>query len=401
VNLIEALAAPPPPERPSREPVAVPKVGDPGTYEWDGNEGIINTPAVTERITTWDDYLRDAGLDPEEVEVVEPVGVRGWDAIKKVWDEDRQDFVGEIVRMHYYRLQVRSRRAGPSIDELLQFIDNYKPEPTSFVDGDSTFVVALGDFQFGKSDGDGVEGTFSRVVACLHAAVDRLKAVRRLGNVGKVHIAFMGDNCEGFVSQNGANAWRTTLTLTEQIRLVRRVMLLAVQLFAPLVSELTVVAVPGNHDQAVRFGNGITRYDDSHDTEALHAVMDACRLVGERFAHVQFYTPQRDDLSVTTETSGTVLSHIHGHQARKGRHFEWWAGQSLGDLVVGEADVLLSGHYHHFVFDTSGKRKFIQVPALESESTWYKLRTGVVGDPGVLTFTTKDGDVANLSVVRG
>ena len=80
---------------------------------------------------------------------------------------------------------------------------------------------------------------------------------------------------------------RTQLTLTEQVRLTRRVMLRALTTFAPLAERVTMTAVPGAHGEAVRLvGGGATPHDDSHDTESLIAVHDAVALHPEAFARV-------------------------------------------------------------------------------------------------------------------
>lgn len=401
MDIRDALRKSPSPDRADRDKPAIPKIGEPGTYEWDGNEGVINTPPTLERITTWDEYIRDAGLDPEEVEVIEPVNVRGWDAIKKEKDE-YGDLVSQVVKMHYYRLNVRRRRPGPVIDDLLALIKKSRPAKRAVkpaADG-ATFVVGLGDFQLGKIDGDGAEGTVQRISDAMEASLENFKLLRKAGvPLSAVHLAYLGDCIEGFNSQNGANAWRTELTLTEQIKILRRLMFFSVELFAPETDQLSVVAVPGNHDEAVRFGNkGVTRYDDSFDTDALEAVGDALAQNPKAFGHVNIYTPEPDELTVTLETSGTILAHAHGHKFRN-KPWDWWKGQHFGDQPVGEADVLLAGHLHHYIFEVRDKRTFIQVPAMESESVWYRHQKGERGAPGLLNMVVQDAEISHTSIV--
>lgn len=214
-------------------------------------------------------------------------------------------------------------------------------------------------------------------------------------------MAWLGDHVEGFVSQGGANTWRTQLTLNEQIRLTRRVMLHALLLFAPMCSRLTMAAVPGNHGEAVRVGGkGVTRYDDSHDTESLIAVKDAAELNPDRFGHVEFYVPDTDELIVVVECSGTVVGHAHGHQWRPGKHFEWWKGQAFNQASpMHLVDLLLAGHLHHEFLDTDGWRTFLQPPAMESESTWWRHARGTTGAPGLIVAVTKDGRIPVKEVV--
>ncbi|MFB8350965.1 hypothetical protein [Streptomyces niveus] len=290
----------------------------------------------------------------------------------------------------------------PALDELLEAIHAHTfPKIAGMPHGDHAYIVALGDMQFGKIDGDGVEGTLKRTVDCIDKAAALLRNYRTRFDIDHVHIAWLGDHIEGFVSQGGANTWRTQLTLNEQIRLTRRVMLHALLTFAPLVRRLTMAAVPGNHGEAVRFmGKGVTRYDDSHDTESLIAVKDAADLNPDRFSHVEFYVPDTDELTVVVECSGTVVAHAHGHQWRPGKHLDWWKGQAFNrESAMHQADLLLAGHLHHEHVDSDGPRTFIQPPAMESESTWWRHAKGTTGAPGLIVAVTKDGRVPVKEVV--
>lgn len=211
-----------------------------------------------------------------------------------------------------------------------------------------------------------------------------------------MHAAWLGDCLEGFVSQNGKNAWRTTLTLTEQIDLLENLMLHQIKTFAPLCERLTVVSVPGNHDEAGRQFS--TRADDSHAVQALRSVTKALRM-SPKFAHVQTFLPERDEMTVTVEVAGSLIAHAHGHSWSRGKHWDWWSGQTFGGHLAGEARILLCGHEHHHTVDTRSKRTFIRVPAFESESTWWRHKTGQVGDPGGLYMTTRDNKVKEITVI--
>lgn len=338
------------------------------------------------------DVLRGQGLDPAEWTVT---GFRSSE-----WTMANGE-TGVSTRFSFARCASGAEREQPPIDELLAAIDSTPVIEPPQETGGHTFIVALGDMQFGKIDGDGVEGTLERTIACLNRAASLVEHYRRRFEIGHIHIAWLGDHVEGFVSQGGANTWRTQLTLNEQIRLTRRVMLHALLLFAPMAGRITMAAVPGNHGEAVRIGGkGLTRYDDSHDTESLIAVKDAADLNPERFGHVEFYVPDTDELTVVVECSGTVVAHAHGHQFRPGKHFEWWKGQAFGrSSAMHRADVLLAGHLHHEFIEADGPRTFIQVPSMESESTWFRHSKGAEGAPGLIVAVTREGRVPVKEVV--
>lgn len=288
-----------------------------------------------------------------------------------------------------------------SIDELVPLVENYHATGRGLIPGTHGFIVALGDMQFGKIDGDGPAGTLARTIKAINLAADRLVEYSRRFHIGHVHIAWLGDHIEGFVSQGGANVFRTTLTLNEQIRLTRRVMLHALTTFAPLTTKLTMAAVPGNHGEAVRFmGKGVTRYDDSHDTESLIAVKDAADL-SEKFGHVEFYVPHTDELIVMADVAGTKVAHHHGHSWRPGKQFEWWAKQSLNrESPLHMADLLVAGHLHHEHFETDGTRDYWGINALESESTWYRHTAGSGGSPGIHVGITRDGQTTVREAIK-
>ena len=343
------------------------------------------------------DFLTKEKLDPSEWEITS--------FRKSEW----QSANGETLESVRYSFAKKSKDAKDHVpldmDSLLDAVK--KTKPTEFKpEGSYGFVVGIGDMQFGK-ELDGVaaqpEDTFTRCVRAIDSAAERLKFYQKSGyDIGHAHVAWLGDHIEGFVSMGGSNAWRTQMPLTEQIRLTRQVMLYALRTFAPLIARLTMVAVPGNHGEAVRFnGGGVTKYDDSHDTDCLIAIAEAAKLNPEAFGHVEFYVPDTDELSVLVDVAGTTILHNHGHSWRPNKHFDWWRGQAFNPTSYAQhADVLLAGHLHHEHIEANGKRLYVGVPALEWESTWYRHRTGTAGNPGILVALTKNGSFSPIEFVR-
>lgn len=340
------------------------------------------------------DLLEEYGLDPEQYEV------SGFKTSR--WTQMNGEEGVSAKFTFAKRARVVADDEPRDISDLLDLVQAHDAaEVVVRPTGDHCFIVALGDMQFGKCDGDGAEGTLRRVIEHLNKAADLLAFYRQRFPIGHIHVAWLGDHIEGFVSQGGANTWRTKLTLTEQTRLVRRVMYHAMETFAPLAQRVTMVAIPGNHGEAQRFnGKGVTRYDDSHDTEALIAVSEAARLAPQRFGHVEFYTPEPDEMVVVLNLAGTVTGHAHGHQIRPGKHFEWWQAQAFNGSPLGQATLLLLGHLHHFHSEEQGKRLMIQTPAEEETSKWWEHSTGIVGNPGIVVAITKDGHTGPVEVVR-
>lgn len=355
-------------------------------FEHDGNQGWIKTGPLPERPKTWDEFIRDAGLNPDEVEVLEPVQVRGW---------DMPVTGGGVVRAHYYRLTIRRRTLAVDMSELVKAAKRrgtvQKPVQ---VESEQAFLVALGDLQLGKVDGDGLEGTVARFLATTTEAVKRYK---RIAKGAPVYLAHLGDCIEGFQSQGGANAWRTTLTTTEQVRLYRRLLVEQIKAFAAVAPRVAVCAIPGNHDEAHR---PLHTYGDSWAIDAASAVADALQLAGN-YEHVTVLAPERDELTLTLDVCGTIVGMAHGHQWRAGQATTWWAKQSHGRQPIGDADLLLSAHLHHLRVEHTGSDKtWLQVPALESGSQWWKHRTGEWGQPGIVTALVGGGSWSALEVLQ-
>lgn len=303
---------------------------------------------------------------------------------------------GEVERWWYKYKFVPRQRTESDIDALVKAAKvNRRRKQSDRVPTTTTtaFVVALGDLQLGKVDGDGVEGTVARFLATTEAAVARYK---RLSKGSPVYLIHLGDCIEGMVSQGGANAWRTSLTTTEQVRLYRRLLLEQIKAFAAVAPSLVVVGVPGNHDEAHR---PLHTYGDSWATDAVSAVRDALELAGG-YEHVALHVPERDELTLTLDVCGTRVGMAHGHQWKAGQATTWWARQSHGRQPIGDADLLLSAHLHHLRVEHTGSDKtWLQVPALESGSQWWRHRTGEWGQPGIVTMLVGGGTWSALEVL--
>lgn len=340
------------------------------------------------------DLLKLAGFDPEAWAIVGDVQFRCWDA---------NVGGGEIKTMEYRRFAVRKRESSMAdLEDLIRVVKRRsKARPVESAGEAPVFALLIADLQSGKMDGDGPEGMVARFHDALNKVVAEYKEFRKRTGGSRVFIALLGDCIEGFVSQGGKNAWRTVLSLTEQLRLYRRLILMAIDAFRKIASEITVAAIPGNHGEAVR-EPVMTTYDDSYDVDSLVAVQDAMDLNPAAYGHVTTVVPQRDSLTIVMPVGDSTVVLAHGHQFRPGKAFEWWEGQAFEPGAdIGKATILLHGHGHHFEVGTRGSRMHIMAPAMEAESVWWKNRTGQHGDPGLLTLELKGGRAQRMTIHRG
>jgi len=360
---------------------------------WDGAAGTLTTQPLTGPPGDWSELLAVWDLDPAQYEVVEPVQYRAWDAAVGG---------GEVRRMYYYKAIIRLRReASGAVQEVLEALGRRKPRKPVPVEGPAlTFAALSGDLQLGKPDGDGTAGTVDRFTEKTEATVARLRELRRLGRkIDTILLPWLGDCIEGLYSQGGglAAAGRLDLSITEQLRVYRRLMLWQVEQFAPLAERIVIPVVPGNHDEAQRAGKIVRSYTDSWAIEGAVAVSDGLRLSG-RYDHVSFVFPAHDELTVTLDVAGTVVGMAHGHQFGRDP-MKWWAGQSHGQQPIGSATLLLGAHLHHLRVEQGGSKTFIQVPALDGGSTWWRHRTGQDSPPGMVSMVIGDGGWGDLAVM--
>lgn len=338
------------------------------------------------------DFLEAAGQAPEDWEVT---GFR-----RLTWGrEPGPDDPGDLrvsTRFTYKRREGTGERVD--IDDLLAMIHEHEGRiRTEKVDiALEGAAVAIGDMQFGQ----GVDDPFEAIENTLSAIDQAADKLEQLGGAEELLVAWLGDHIEGFVSQGGANTWRTKLTLSEQIRATRRVMYYAIERFYPLTNRLVMAAIGGNHGEAQRIaGKGVTRYDDNHDVEALNAVAEALSMAGT-YRDVEIYVPERDELSLAVEVGGLTWGLTHGDKYRAGKHFEWWEQQTFHGGPVASADVLLAGHYHYLLVHEQGRKLFIQVPTLGTDGMWWAHQHGARPHPGIVLATIENEEVGHVIPIR-
>jgi predicted phosphodiesterase len=278
------------------------------------------------------------------------------------------------------------------VDDLIQ-LTKRKAVKRNEQRTDELFVFAMGDSQLGKPDGDGTEGIIRAWTQSLATARSNWLAQGR----PSVLIAGLGDHLEGNQSQGGRNFFRSDLTVSEQLRVFRRMLLRTIDTFIEAPS-ITVGVVNGNHDDIQRFQT--TDSSDGHATESTIAVGEALALNPARYGHVQIYVPGKDQDHLVLEVNGTNFVLIHGHQWSRGKAMEWWEKQTFNNHPAGAGHILIHGHEHEFQISSRRDRLIITTPALESESTWFKDKYGAVGRRGVLTFVTKPaGQFERMAIV--
>jgi predicted phosphodiesterase len=371
---------------------SIPKGWEP-SIEYDESGGtLVSKPKQPGTDPDHAELLAEFELDPQKWQVT---GLR-----RSKW----QRWDGEWLESFKATFIPKSGSKFIPIDDLLKVVDKWKPQnsqkkPVKADSSDFAFVCVLSDTQVGKIDGGGSEEIIQNVLYKIDLAVARYKELQKMGRkMNTVYLPQLGDCIEGMNSQGGKHIWRTDLDLTSQIRVYRRLLLHMVKEFAKVADRVIVPAIPGNHDEAVRVGNSMaTTYTDSFALDAASAVQDALADHPD-YKHVSFVFPKYDTLTVTLDIAGTITGFAHGHQMR-GKAIEWWKNMAHGQQEIGDASLLITGHYHHLRIEQSGSKTHVQAPALDGGSVWFQNSTGQAAPAGMLTLTVGSGRWDDLKVL--
>lgn len=377
--------------------VTHPKGWEPGV-EQTATEAVITTHPTEEQDKSASKLLLDSNLDPAEWRIVEDsVQVRRWQQTPNGgW-------------MHYYKFNaVRGTRTDTDLKEIINQIKRHRSTPPPADPNQTapltTRVVAFADWQAGKGEGGGSEALVNRLLACFV----ELKTLIKKERPDHLIIAGLGDLVEGCRGHYDMQEFQVDLDRRQQVKLVRRLILKFIQMAAPLVPRITVACVPGNHGENRRRGKAFTTFGDNDDVAVFEMLHDILKENPASYGHVRFAIPD-NELVVTLDIPGTTqtLALAHGHQFGRGsgpqnKAMEWWKGQALGRQGAGEADILLTGHYHHLQYVEQSPRTWIQAPAMDGGSAWWRSVTGQGTEDsfGMLTFTIGERGVDNLKVLR-
>ncbi len=366
---------------------------EPGVkYEPDGSRIVTlpPSPAIADE-SGWAAAVQSLGVDIPDGFRVRLVEAKYDPA---AWHRDAEGADAVTRPVWRYRFVVEVAPARIDVAELLAAVRKRGKPPISTT-ASAGFVFAVGDLQLGKSDGDGSAGTVDRFYDSLTRALARYKSLRKLGRCGPVTLVIAGDCIEGVTSQGGNLVARNDLTLTEMIRVYRRLLADEVAAFAEL-DAVTVAAVPGNHDEAIRTGNQMSsRYDDSWAIEGASQVADVMAAKGYE---VDWIFPGRDEMHLTIDVAGTRVGLLHGHQTRN-KMQNWLANKAMSRDAIGTADVVISGHYHHLRLEQMGPTTWLQTGAMDGGSTWWSHKGGLDAPPAAITFVTAGGVWSGLEIV--
>jgi predicted phosphodiesterase len=352
--------------------------------EIDNNGGfVVSTPRPDGNTPGAEELLREANLNPAEWAVLS--------SRKSRW----QRYDGEWLESFRINVVPLFNSTGKDYDaeKLIEEIKNWAPTgKVNDNQGKLTAIYSLGDTQYGKDDTPAI---VDRVLRTFDEAVEHHKYLMTKYNFEQVALPQLGDCIEGMTSQKGKVMGRHDIGVAQQVQVGRRVLMAQIKSMVQFAPKIIVPVVPGNHDEVQRFL--VSRPEDSWQIEIVRAVEDACLENEFLKDRVEFRYPAKDDSTLAVNLSGTLYGMAHGHQ--KANMVNWWQGQAMGRCAVANADILNVGHLHHYDVQSVGTRLFIQSPAMDNGSSWWRDKSGLESHPGIVSLVVGEGFDARRELV--
>lgn len=369
--------------------------------EFDGSSGYVQTGAIDPGVDipeTIRGILRDIGYDADTLHLGRTLKASHWQQARAVRDaEGHKTGDHETVWLHAVKVELMLNPQSPPVDIEALVQKTRKKAPSTGTPG-HWFVFQGSDQQIGKISRDGsTEQIVERYIESVDAAKAEFKRLKRLGIEG-IQICLPGDCIEGNQSQNGKNMWLTKETVPEQLRIMRRLMFYTIETLAPLVDQVYLDVVNGNHDQSDRRLN--TYPGDGWATEAATSIADMLTLNPDAYGHVTVRVPDKWQGYMTVPVGDTVCTVVHGHQwRRRERAMTWWAEQAVHNQSPGGAQILQAGHYHTWALEGHATKTVIYSPTFDLGSDWYREAHGSQSQRGGLVYLLRSGHVSQLSVM--
>lgn len=348
-------------------------------------------------ITDWTEIFERFNLDPDAFRIVgDTVRMSTWQQSKRLDNGDR-----DVQNLFSYRAQFERIREDEINLPALYATAKRKPRAkVKTTPANRVTVVALSDVQAGKVDHRG--GT-PELVDRLEAMRDRLAAHLKARKPQATVLAEVGDLFEGFES-GGSPLFTNDLSLAQQMDLAGTELYNFIEVMQRH-GRVDVVSIPSNHTAWRNGKQNLGRPGDDLGMFVHKQVRKVAEAAGID-AHWTFSDMYNE--SVVLDVLGTGLGVVHGNQFSPGQAITWWQKQQHGGMPMARADIMLSGHYHHFTAIPSGRNPvterqkwWLQACTTDNGSSWFRNVGGGDSDAGLLVFDiTEDGfDLSSLTIL--
>jgi len=358
------------------------------SLEWTGDSGVLNTGALESELSNMspEEILRSFGHDPEQVEIVGTLKERH----SQYWSRDKE----QMLWKHTYAFALR--RSGPAENQVdpVELLNSMDFERKDYKDNfshlpESTFVLDWADWQTGKSDGGGTQAFTERLSNAISMAKSRVQELRAIGRgLQELVIIGGGDMVEGCVIYP-QQSFSIDMNRREQIRFTVGAILRSIYDLAPMFKSVRVVVAPGNHGEHRINGNRTTLGDN--DDLLVFEMAQVAIEQDETMKHVTFEIAERE-ISLATEIQGWTYGITHGDVFGRGsgavanRVFNWYKTMAANRHPVGASDVLVTHHFHHEATADWGNTLWVQNPAMDGGSDYFKEALGYDAESGMASW---------------
>ena len=360
------------------------------SIDYDDNGGVLTTTAVPVREITEDEaaIFAEFNMSPDKWKIVN---------VRRIVYE-QQTKGGGKVELGYLRCNFLPRDPNAVLlnaDEFAKHIRSQRRKPKKLVDApEATLCVVLADPQVGKTgSGGGTDELIARMDRTYDKLVDHIDMLKRAG-VRLEQAAWLdaGDIVENF-ENTSAQAQTNDRDLTAQIETAREIEHHGIDLLARIFDSVLVAGCGSNHGRVRREKKEVGKPSDDFGLHILRTLRWAYDQNPDTYGHVQFFLPTEWQEDTAIDLHGLRVGLTHGHHARKDKFIDWWKGQTHGRRPIADADIVVSGHYHHLrTQQTSDGRWWFQAPNMDAGSDWFAAISGESSPPGMLTFVvTSDG----------
>ena len=362
--------------------VSIPEGWNPSVvFDAEGGEATLPPVADGESVDI-DGFLRDAGIDPDHIEIVGEPRISRWQVARP--------FPLEPAWHTAVRVRWRRKNSAINLPLLYSLAKKTKPPVVKSVAHGKALVVLWSDLQVGKVDHrGGIEQMIQRVTETQAKLLQLVKKTKP----ERIIFCDVGDSIENFGNVADLHQLATNdLSLMQQVDLFTSMtwsLLKSLSKYAPI----TYLSVGSNHCQ---FRVNKQKVGSATDDWGIHVGRTLARLSKEVGLDITFHEPAKHDESLAYDVFGDgfhVLGMVHGHQANNPNMIpDWWRKQSFGKQSVTAATVLVSGHFHHLRVQELGStnrgtsRFWVQAATLDNGSNWWRLNSGEDSQPGLVCF---------------
>ena len=240
------------------------------------------------------------------------------------------------------------------------------------------------------------------VAECFDMLTDHLRDLKRVGRAPDEAAWLDAGDCIESFQNTRSQAQTNDLTLTQQVRVHRRITMHGLDYLAGRFDQVTAATCGSNHARNRDGKDALAGPQDDWGIEIQSQVQDAYAMNPGAYGHVRFAYPPAFRESLCLDLGGLPVGMAHGHQVNRPEAMvDWWKKQTFGEQPVEQARVLVTGHYHHFAAKEVGNgRLWVQAPTMDGGSDWFTVRSGEVSRRGILVFSTTEDGWDDLRILR-